>query len=147
MSHHRFLLAVDNATASQRELQYVNDIIQSKTDVKLHLLHIYPDPPPDYYTQGGNESDYTKEFEEQAAIIFEQCRGILTNINPQQIITSSIMTENQSLSDIILSKQKEYQCDTVVLGKRGISKAEEFLYGSVSNAEVRANHDFTVSIV
>ncbi len=144
---HQFLLAVDTATASQRELQYVNDIIQNNTDVKLYLLHIYPEPPPDYYSQGGNESDYTKEYEEQTVVIFEQCRAILTNVKPEDIITETIMAEEQSLSDIILAKQKKLQCDTVVLGKRGISKAEEFLFGSVSNAVVRASHDFAVWIV
>jgi len=148
MSNNRFLMAVDKTAASQREFQYVGEMIRGREDIKIFLLHVFPSPPPDYYTQGGNQEDYIQEYEEQAAVIFKECSTSLSKfINVQQISTESVMAEGKSLSDVILTKQKECECDTVVLGKRGISKAEEFLFGSVSNAVVRASHDFTVWVV
>ena len=148
MPIHRFLLAVDNTQSSERELQYVAEMLTAREDIELYLLHIYPDPPPDYYSKGGTISDYTTECEKQAATIFKGCLTRLSkSIDFQHITTASINAEGRPLSDIILEKQQEYRCNTVVLGKRGISKEEEFLFGSVSNSVVRSSHDFAVWII
>ncbi len=148
MSNHRFLLAVDSTPSSQRELKYVSEMIRGREDVELCLLYIYPEPPPNYYSQGGTLQDYTRECKKEAAEIFKQCVTLLSKvINFQQISTESVMAEGQPFSTVILAKQEEYKCDTVVLGKRGISKTEEFLFGSVSNAVARSSHDFAVWIV
>jgi nucleotide-binding universal stress UspA family protein len=139
---------VDDTPASQRELQYVADMLQNREDITLYLLHVFPDPPPDYYSQGGTLSDYTQEHKEQAAEIFKHSVTTLSHkIDFQHITTTSVMAEGRPLSRVILDKQKEYQCNTVVLGKRGISKEEEFLFGSVSNTVVRSSHNFAVWII
>ena len=148
MPTHRFLLAVDDTASSDRELQYVIEMLGHREDIELVLIHIYPDPPPDYYPKGGTLSDYTQTYEEQAAEIFTGCVTKLSQvINFQHITTESISAEGRPLSEIILTKQQEYNCNTVVLGKRGISKKEEFLFGSVSNGVVRASHNFAVWII
>ncbi len=148
MPTHQFLLAVDDTPASQRELQYVADMLQHREDIKLYLLHVFPDPPPDYYVQGGTLSDYLQEQTEQAAEIFKHSITTLSQkIAFQHITTTTVLAEGRPLSRVILDKQQEYQCNTVVLGKRGISKEEEFLFGSVSNTVVRASHNFAVWII
>ena len=148
MPTHQFLLAVDDTPASQRELQYIADMLQHREDIKLYLLHVFPDPPPDYYAQGGTLTDYTQEYTKQASEIFKHSITTLSQkIDFQHIHTKSVMAEGRPLSTVILDKQKEYQCNTVVLGRRGISKEEEFLLGSVSNAVVRGSHNFAVWII
>lgn len=148
MPTHKFLLAVDDTPASQRELQYVADMLQNREDIKLYLLHVFPDPPPDYYSQGGTISGYIQEHKEQAAEIFKHSITTLSKkIDFQHITTKTVLAEGRPLSRVILDKQKEYQCNTVVLGKRGISKEEEFLFGSVSNTVVRFSHNFAVWII
>lgn len=148
MANHRFLLAVNHTAALKRVLQYVSEMIRGRNDIEVFLLHVYPSPPPDYYTQGGTLEDYTQEYKEQAGVIFKEGATVLSRVvELQQISTESVMADGESLSEVILAKQEDCKCDTVVLGKRGISKAEEFLFGSVSNAVVRSSHEFTVWIV
>ena len=38
-----------------------------------------------------------------------------------------------SVADCIIKEQEEMKCCTVVIGRRGISKKEEFIFGSTSN--------------
>jgi nucleotide-binding universal stress UspA family protein len=42
-----------------------------------------------------------------------------------------------SISDLILHEQQEGGYGTLVVGRRGVSKKEEFLFGSVSSRVVR----------
>jgi nucleotide-binding universal stress UspA family protein len=47
----------------------------------------------------------------------------------------------------ILRIREEGNYDTVVIGRRGVSKAEEFLFGSVSTKVVQSAADCTVWVV
>ncbi len=47
----------------------------------------------------------------------------------------------------ILHVAKTERFKTVVIGRRGISKAEEFMFGSVSNRIIHAGSDCTVWVV
>lgn len=148
MLAHRFLLAVDNSAASHRELQYVAEMLCNRENLTIYLLHIYPDPPPDYYSKGGNHSAYQETNERLAAAIFDRCEGPLSSsMEGRQIHSEALMAEGRPLSQVILDKQLEYQCDTVVLGKRGISREEEFHFGSVSNTVASSSHEFAVWII
>ncbi len=53
------------------------------------------------------------------------------------------MAEGKTISETLLEAQRMGNFGTVVTGKRGVSKAEEFLFGSISNALARHCNDFT----
>lgn len=57
------------------------------------------------------------------------------------------MAEGKTISQVVLEVQAEGSFGTVVTGKRGVSKAEKFLFGSISNALARHSKDFTSWIV
>ncbi len=57
------------------------------------------------------------------------------------------MAEGGTISEMVLAVQAKGNYGTVVAGKRGVSKAEEFLFGSISNALARHSKDFTAWIV
>jgi nucleotide-binding universal stress UspA family protein len=57
------------------------------------------------------------------------------------------MAEGRTISEVVLEVQAEGDFGTVVTGKRGVSKAEEFLFGSISNALARHSKNFTSWIV
>ncbi len=57
------------------------------------------------------------------------------------------MAEGRTISDTLLEVRQKGNFGTVVTGKRGVSKAEEFLFGSISNTLARHCNDFTSWIV
>ena len=49
--------------------------------------------------------------------------------------------------DAILAEIREADYDTVVLGRRGVSKKEEYIFGSVSHKLVREVAEISVWVV
>ena len=81
-------------------------------------------------------------FLQEATIVLEDM-----GINGRDISQKICMAEGRTISQMVLDIRKEGQFGTVVTGKRGVSKAEEFLFGSISNALARHSRDFTAWIV
>lgn len=147
---HKILVTVDDSIVSERVLNYVGEVVSCAADkVQILLLHVYPDPPPFYYTEGHNLTEYKEAKDQAARKIFDNAERILEkhHIAGKHITSSSVMTQGKTYSEVIIETRRQGEFGTVVLGRRGISKAEEFLFGSVSSAVIRESHDFTVWVV
>lgn len=143
------LIAVDDTPTSDKGLEYAGDIIGKLEGVQICLLHIYPEPPPDYYRSGGSLADYKQQHEQAARGLLNRATSLLTDsgIHVEAVSRDIRMAEEQTISQAILAVQEEGQFGTVVVGKRGLSKAEEFLFGSISNALVHHTRNCTVWVV
>jgi len=145
----KVLIAVDNTPTSDKGVQYTGRIIGKLPGVSVCLLHVYPEPPPDYYNSGKSLVDYKNQQESDADTLLQRCRTMLTKagIGPEAITGDIRMAEHKTISARILEVQHQGEYGTVVVGRRGVSKAEEFLFGSISNALVHHSHDCTVWVV
>ena len=145
----KFLIAVDNNEISMRAVDYVGRIVGNTEGLAICLLHVYPEPPPYYFQQGHTLAEYVREKEAAAEKIFTQAKEKLAEfaIPEERITTICRQSAAEPPSRTILKMQAEGGFDTVVVGKRGVSKAEEFLFGSISNAVVREGKGFTVWVV
>ncbi|HHB76663.1 MAG TPA: universal stress protein [Desulfobulbus sp.] len=145
----KVLIAVDDTPTSDRGLKYAGRIIGNLPGVSVCLLHVYPEPPPDYYNSGKSLADYTNKQEAEADTLVQRCRKMLTEagIDPEAITGDIRMAEQKTISATILEVQQQGEYGTIVVGRRGVSKAEEFLFGSISNALVHHSHDCTVWVV
>ncbi len=143
------LIAVDDTTTSENALKYTADIIGKLEAARICLLHIYPEPPPDYYGSGRSLDDYRQEKEERAAVFLNRAENILleSGIDGQSIISMYHMADHSTISQAILAIQTAGKYGTVIVGKRGVSKAEEFLFGSISSSLVHHSKDCTVWVV
>jgi len=146
---HKILVAVDDSNLSELVLNYVGEVVGGIDKAEICLLHVYPEPPPYYFTEKHTLQEYRDEKENAARQVFSRAVEVLGShaIAGTRITTSCLMATGKTFSKTILQVQKEGGFGTVVLGKRGISKAEEFLFGSVSTAVLRESRDFTVWIV
>lgn len=145
----KFLLAVDGSKASIRAVKYVGKFASLMDNVQICILNVYPEPPPDYYSNGGILNDYVAMREERAAQMFKEARTLLLEAGVQEKQLSQLVriAEGKTISEEVLTVQGEGDYGTVVAGKRGVSKAEEFLFGSISNALARHSKHFTSWIV
>ncbi len=145
----KILVAVDEGETSLRALRYVGRMVASIANVSICLLHIYPEPPPDFYTNGGVLEVYQEEKRKNAETIFAQGERVLheAGIPPEVIERSIHLASGKTISQMILDVQLKGKFGTVVVGKRGVSKAEEFLFGSISNALARNSCCFTTWVV
>jgi len=145
----RIIIAIDDSPRSTNAVAYVGSITGHLAEVQLCLLHIYPEPPPDYYQSGATLHEYKAEQEERAKMLFAQANKILHGhgVPPQSISSLCRMAGQQSISAAILELQVQENYGTIVVGKRGISKAEEFLFGSISNALIHNGRDIAVWVI
>lgn len=145
----KILLAVDGSETSARAVVYVSRIAPLIENVEICIINVYPQPPPDYYTQGGRLNKYITMRESRATAMFTEATKILTEagVAKDRLSQRVIMAEGRTISEVVLDVQAEGDYGTVVAGKRGVSKAEEFLFGSISNALARHSKKFTSWIV
>lgn len=145
----KFLIAIDEMESSLKAIHYVGRLTHAITNVSICLLHIYPEPPPDYFVNGGRLEDFQTARVNKAELIFQHGLEILTEygIKKDTIFCTSHMAAGKTISETLLEVRSRGNFGTVVTGKRGVSKAEEFLFGSISNALARNCNDFTVWIV
>ncbi len=145
----KFLIAIDEMESSLKAIHYVGRLTHVITEVSICLLHIYPEPPPDFLVSGGRLEDFQAKRIHKAELIFQQGLEILMGygIKRDTIFSISRMAEGKTISDTLLEVRSTGNFGTVVTGKRGVSKAEEFLFGSISNALARNCNDFSVWIV
>lgn len=145
----KVLLAVDGTESSRKAVSYVARFAPLVSNMSVCLLHVYPEPPPNFYVAGGNLQTYKSQKEKRTAIYINSYLDILheAGVSDDSIITIIKMCKNKTISQAVLTLQQEGGYDTVVAGKRGVSKAEEFIFGSISNTIARECHDFTTWIV
>ena len=145
----RIIIAIDESPRSINAVEYVGSIAGHLAEIQICLLHVYPEPPPDYYQSGATLVEYKTDQEEKAKILFTQVKIILQGYGVAgQVITSRCqIAGQQSISATILDLQVRENYGTIVVGKRGISKAEEFLFGSISNALIHNGRDIAVWVI
>jgi len=145
----RIIIAIDDSPRSINAVEYVGSIAGHLADVHICLLHIYPEPPPDYYRSGATLDAYQATQEEKAKALFAQTEKILQShgIAPLTTTSKCLMADHKSISAAILDMQVRKKYGTIVVGKRGIPKAEEFLFGSISNALIHNGRDIAVWVI
>ncbi|BHH82764.1 universal stress protein [Desulforhopalus sp. 52FAK] len=148
-SREKILLAVDGSKASVRAVHYVGTFASLTSQIEVCILNVYPEPPPDYYTNGGLLDEYQEKCERRALEMLNEARVILleAGVSENQLTQLVRIAERKTISEEVLAVQAEGNYGTVVAGKRGVSKAEEFLFGSISNALARHSKRFTSWIV
>jgi nucleotide-binding universal stress UspA family protein len=67
--------------------------------------------------------------------------------NPEDVSIRSTVRYCPSMAECILAERDNAQYSTLVVGRRGLTHKEEFLFGSISGKIVRTAKDCTVWVV
>ncbi len=143
------LIAVDESENSKRALLYVADFLGGFPGFKAIILSVIPVPEEGFFESGEVKQKWVESNKEKVSDMLERYRQILiqSGFPEKKVRTELVVTEDTSVASIILEKQKELDSCTVVVGRRGISKSEEFLFGSVSNKIVHMAEKCSVWVV
>lgn len=145
----KILVAVDESENAKRAVYYVAELLKGIPDFKIILLTIISMPPDDYFVNADEKLKWQSEQKKVAELFLAECEKILTksgfkNINIEKTL---LMKPCSSIGECILQEQAKLGCSTVVIGRRGISKKEEFIFGSTSNKILHSPKKCTVWIV
>jgi nucleotide-binding universal stress UspA family protein len=143
------LIAVDGSDNAKRAVLYVRDLLGGLPGFHIAIVTIIAQPPDDYFTSDNERTSWIETHKAQAKEFLENYnRTLIESGFPEENITGHmVMKECTSLAKCILDEQKRLSCGTVVIGRRGISMKEEFIFGSTSNKILHTPKDCSVWVI
>lgn len=151
----KILVAVDGSTYSSNAIHYLGNLFSQQPEVKIHLLNIiscgslpsgreWMDEqellnclPPDAQKKLRSAKTYMKT----AIGKFDRL-----GVSPERI-TSEVKLARTSASNDIIDETRKGLFDALVIGRRGITKLEELVMGSISEDILKKCHAMPIWII
>lgn len=132
--NHRFLIAVDGSPNAGRAVTYAARLLGGRADVAAVLLHVVNPPEDDYFDSPGAREAWIQAQRAAAARMLEDYRAqmIAAGFAPGQVQCRCWVERTPSLARTLAAQQAALDCTTLVVGRQGLSRREEFLFGSTS---------------
>lgn len=143
------MIAVDESENARAALLFVAGFIGGLRGFRVTVISVLAIPDRDLFESGGEREKWIADKKESLLIVLERYRQVLiqSGFPRTKVRTELIVGDGRPVSSVILEKQKEVRSCALVVGRRGISKSEEFLYGSVSNALVHSANNCSVWVI
>lgn len=162
MNFKKILLAVDASENAMRAVDYTGNIAGNAQGFEVQILCIEKLPHRDLYPDENTWKEGCEETRTEMKAFMAKARERLVELGMSGIsitehyVTSCISpftdtdprcSRGTNVAQDILDVLTDGGFGTVVIGRRGVSKAEEFLFGSVSNKIIHSVKDCTVWVV
>jgi len=150
MKHLRnILIAVDESENAKRAVLYVRDLLTGLEGFHISIITIIPEPSEDYFASDDEKSLWIEQTQAKAQKVLEGFRQLFIQgkFREENVATHIVFKECISIGECILDEQKKRSCGTVVIGRRGISKKEEFIFGSTSNKILHSAKDCSIWVI
>ncbi|MDL1983407.1 MAG: universal stress protein [Deltaproteobacteria bacterium] len=143
------LIAVDESENARRAVLYVAQLLEGAERFRVTILHVINEPEEDYFPTTDEKEKWLSQHKKKADKMLEDYRQILLQWGFDQSTVSvrSTLRYCPSMAQCILEERDETEYSTVVVGRQGLSRSEEFLFGSVSSKIVNYARNCTVWVV
>ena len=148
MNPKKILLAIDNQESSMRAVNYVGRVIGSCPGFSITIIHVIEKPSEDFFENEAQITAHIESSAREAEALLEKARQILLEhgLQPESISFDAPVKTCDSMASCIIEEARE-DYGTLVVGRRGIPKSEEFLFGSVSKKIIDYSKKCTVWVV
>ncbi|MEW6601155.1 MAG: universal stress protein [Nitrospirota bacterium] len=129
------LVALDETDSSTRALLYVADFLGGYQGIRVTLLRIIPEPSEDFFDDRIARAQWIKVQYDKSIKVLEIYREVLVHsgFGSNNVDIKVNIMNCSSIAKSILEIQKKRGCCTVVVGRRAISRKEEFIFGSTTS--------------
>lgn len=143
------LIAIDESENARRAVSYVGQLLGGLKGFKILLLHVLPEPDEDFFQTEAEKEQWMKRRKEKVENVLADNRSLLIDygFDPDQVSTRSTLRYCPSMAECILEERDETEYSTIVVGRQGLSRSEEFLFGSISSKIVNHARNCTVWVV
>jgi len=149
MFNKNILIAVDESDNARRAVAYVGKLLEGVKGFNVLILHVIRQPEEDYFPDSTEKEKWLSKYKLIVDVMLENYCQILIRAGFAQkaVSTRATLRYCPSLAECILAERKETKCGTIVVGRQGLSRSEEFLFGSVSSKIVNHARNCTVWVV
>jgi len=143
------LIAVDESENARRAVSYVSQLLAGVKGLKVLILHVISQPEEDYFPTSAEKEKWLSKYKLKVDVMLENYRQMLIreDFDPDDVSVRSTLRYCPSMAECILAERDETEYSTIVVGRQGISRSEEFLFGSVSSKIVNHARNCTVWVV
>jgi nucleotide-binding universal stress UspA family protein len=149
MVERHILIAVDSSDNARRAVLFVGDFFGCYEGFQVTLLHIILEPEATFFLNNEERKKWLAGQRQEVQKVMKEYKNILTDAGlPEDKINVRIDSMRaSSVADCIIKEQEEMKCCTIVIGRRGISKKEEFIFGSTSNKIIHEARKCAVLVI
>jgi nucleotide-binding universal stress UspA family protein len=143
------LIAVDASDNARRAVEYVARLLGGVAGFTVTLLHVIDNPDEDYFATPEEKQNWLVRTRERMAEVLASYRQVLLDAGfaPEAVRERTELRDCPSMAECILAERDSARFGTIVVGRQGISRSEEFLFGSVSSKIVHHARNCTVWVV
>jgi nucleotide-binding universal stress UspA family protein len=141
------LVAINDSISSRAVMDYLADLSLSPDNLKITLLHVYREPSSSSEELMGKK--FLGKMPSRLLNVLQKAKDKLieSGFNPDKIEIKLISEPYPTVADGIIDQFKKGDFNMVAIGRKRMSKAEEFVLGDVSVKLVRAIEGAAVLVV
>jgi len=145
----RVLMGLDDSEPSLSALRYVAAVLGGSSNCQVFMLAVLRPGAQDLFP---SREEWLAEREArkdalQARLASARDMLVAAGLPAGNVAGRLVESSDRTVGEVLLAEQKAGGYGTVVVGRRGISKQEEFLFGSVSSKVVHNATDCCVWVV
>jgi nucleotide-binding universal stress UspA family protein len=143
------LIAVDESENSRRAVSYVAQFLGGIEGFKVIILHVIPIPEDDFFPNSTEREKWLSQHRGKVDAMLGGYRQILirAGFHPSDVSVRCPIRYCPSMAECILAERDETEYDTIVVGRHGLSRSEEFIFGSISSKIVNHARNCTIWVV
>jgi len=148
-SYKNILIAVDESENARRAVSYVAELLGGVEGFEVTILHVIPLPEEDFFLTASEKEKWLSQYRVKIDAMLEGYRQILigAGFHPNEVSVRSPTRYCPSMAECILAERDEREYGTIVVGRQGLSRTEEFIFGSISSKIVTHARNCTVWVV
>ncbi len=149
-SSRNILIAVDESENARRAVAYVARLLQGvQREFRIALLHVIVEPDEDFFITPEEKDEWYARTSESVNRVLEEYRKYLVDAGfpPEKVSVHSPIRYCPSIAECILAEQEDMEFETIVVGRKGISRKEELLFGSGSSKLLKIAQDCAVWVI
>jgi nucleotide-binding universal stress UspA family protein len=149
---YNILLALDQSEGAMRAVDYVGTMFDG-SGPELTLIHVLRgfdilEQRYDDRLDPEQEQEWMVAGKKEMEFVFQEARTRLLNTGfDAKRLTTKIITDVSSRSGAIVQEARDGGHGTIVVGRRGLSKVEEFVMGRVSRKVIQLARERAVWVV
>ncbi len=145
----RILVSLDGSENALRGIDYLASVIGKGKGFFIRIITVDKEPSRDLFPDETSwQQAREQKYERAQTIVAEGMERLrMLGTTDADLDTKVVRCKGPGIAQAIIEEQSSDNFGTVIVGRRGVSKAEEFLFGSVSNKIVHYARDCTVWVI
>ena len=151
----KLLIAVDASIYSSNTLYYLERLFAGVDDIHFHLLSVIICNPSETAKEWFDELELMNMLSKEAQKRYAKANRYLQSsverlkrngISPDHVTTEVKISTTSPAAEVLSVARKGF-FDALIVGRRGVSKLEEMIMGSVSTTVLEKCHDVPIWVV